>query len=783
MKREPRVWKIGSRWDDYGNRSKSILHIFRRNGYVFVGSKAFKDVIQGDYIAIADGKTVVSVAKVLDEKPTELCELLADRKLRFREEDAERFDFHHPEYWKEDYFGTRVHIVDLLPYEQFHYDARVKFCSANAIWDDVIERYERNATQPFDIAARTLRLKNVSEIKDNIGYEKLELLDGKTVYNIPVYQREYSWGEEQLRRFVRDIFTGYWGVSPEETSIVKEPLFIGTMQLSQKRHVSDHESEQDIIDGQQRTSSLLCLLKFLKLSFPESRLLNGFRFNWLHTMVNNGKEESYLQELCRAESLDAVSPKSTNIYLRNCAIIGQTIFQSISDEEGSVYPYFKIDDFCEYLFSSIYFVVVETVAGLSKTIQIFNTINTAGLDLQGNDLFKVRLYEYLHDKCNEGDEVFNEIGKRYERVKVINEQWREQGHEYDIVSLGTVRDVYKDYIISRFDLNNHTSLYPMGTDTFFDRLFDILLGIQEHKEFGKDVKQKVKLSLDDFDRIIDAVSEWNKSGFENNEELIAYELFNKTYYSWRYLRICYLMVAFGLDIHAELYKVLLPLAKIYFCHSIYNAKSIYEMHSFSYTVMKLIGRLVTSGSRDGAFKELLKAIEDKLDAAKYGLNGIELCGHFLKSLPWNRPRWRDLMCCLSAWLYENESGTPVDELQAKITKGTYKGHKYEYDYEHIRANNDPGVTDDDPLQDTIGNLVLLESDINRSIQDIPFDQKVNRRDGRICYKDSGYVSVQQLRQYSKWGQEEILARRDDIYRRILTFLWGSEYCSTVMNPS
>ena len=223
MERAPRVWKIGSRWDDYGSCSKSILHIFRRNGYVFVGSRAFGELVQkGDYLAIADGKTVVSVAKVLDDKPTELCQLIKDNRLRFREEDAERFDYLHPEYWKEDYFGTRVHIVDLLPYEQFRYDARVKFCSANAIWEDVIERYERNATQPFDIASRTLRLKNVSKINDNDGYEKSELLDGKTVYNIPVYQREYSWGEEQIGRFVRDIFTGYWGVFPEKTSCIEE---------------------------------------------------------------------------------------------------------------------------------------------------------------------------------------------------------------------------------------------------------------------------------------------------------------------------------------------------------------------------------------------------------------------------------------------------------------------------------------------------------------------------------------------------------------------------------
>lgn len=70
-----------------------------------------------------------------------------------------------------------------------------------------------------------------------------------------------------------------------------------------------------------------------------------------------------------------------------------------TDNEGNQLAEFSenIDSFVEYILNDILFVVIETVAGLSKTIQIFNTINTAGLDLNGDDLFKVRLYEYLHD--------------------------------------------------------------------------------------------------------------------------------------------------------------------------------------------------------------------------------------------------------------------------------------------------------------------------------------------------------------------------------------------------
>ena len=781
------VWKIGSRWSENGAPNTSVLPIFRRNGYVFVGSQEFGHrVTEGDYIAIADGYRVVAVAKVLDEKPTELRELISSHKLRFRESDLERFDFKHPEYWTEEngYYGIRVHIVDLLPGETtFLYKKMGRFHAANLFWNEIKSLYENAASKRFDISSKTFRLKNISGITDQEGFGKEELLARGATYNIPIYQREYSWGDEQIKRFIRDIFANYWGVIPRRDSIAREPMFIGTMQLSQKRRISDFEYEQDIIDGQQRISTLLCLLKYLQLAFPDSRLLKDMAFDWLHTNVNNYKEDVYLQEFCNIIHLEDLNVGSNNVYIRNCHTIQKEFEKVSTNDEGIRYEFFDIDDFCAFLFTSIYFVAVETVAGLSKTIKIFNTINTAGLDLNGDDIFKVRLYEYLHDKRGDSEEVFNQIGERYERIKVINETWIRAGNNGNLVNPWEVRDVYKDYIISRFDLEKPSNLYPMATDTFFEKLFDILLDVQGHDEFGKDVKDKVVLSLEELDSVIDAIAEWNKSDYESREELIAYNLIAKSRYG-RYSRICYLMILFGLDIHTELYHLLLPLAKIYFCHSVYNSKVINEIHYFTYSILKHLGKFygATDETRSALFSELLAILNKKLDDAK-GRESCDYTSHFIEPLPANRPTWRDLLCSLSAWIDEDAAGTDVHELEAKLTRATYNGHSYYYDFEHIRANNDPSVSAEDLEQDTIGNLVLLEYDINRSIQDIPFSQKVNRSDGKICYKDSGFVSVKKLcQEYTQWGPEEIRERRRIIYHDILTFLWGEEF-SHNHNPS
>ena len=747
------VWKIGSRWSSYGAAGSCIVDIFRRNNYVFVGNdgeKFYEKVRRDDYLAIADGLRVVAVAKVLDERPTDLCFLIKENKLRFRSSDLDRFDYTKPDEYAGWCYGVRVHLVDLPEYEQFAYQKRGTFFSANQYWTKIINLYNRYSSQAFDITSRTLRLRKTGRVRDAVGYEKYDLLDGKTVYSIPIYQREYSWTESQLIRFVHDMFVGYWGSDPENRRIVKEPMFIGTMQLTQKKFISAKECCQDIIDGQQRISSLLCLLKFIKLQYPDTYAINQepvIRFDWLQTRVNNDKENSFLKELCDATDISQISRDSANVYIRNCAIIRDVFQQSITDDNDNLLDCFDINDFCEYLLNSIYFVVVETVAGLSKTVQIFNTINTAGLDLNGDDIFKVRFYEYLHDKCGESEDAFNEIGKIYERIKIMNEKWRSDGHDWDVVQMSTVRDAYKDFIISKYDLS--IGLYQMSTDTFFEFLFDILLNVQGHKDFGKNVS-KVSMTLDDLNRVVEIVYSWNSSYYESPDELIAYKLVEKSRYG-RYTRICYLLRMAGFSIR-QTYQLLLPLGKLYLCHSMYNAKTINEIHTFTYGLEKAIGR-------GESIDVLAQMLSEKLEQAREWKS-------WFKDRTLDKPVWRDLMCCLSAYLDEIQEGTPLEELDAKLSR--------DYDIEHIHANADSKVDIEDyHLQNSIGNLVLLESYINRSIHDIEFKEKVNRTDTSLpCYKDSRYVSIAKIRKFSKWDTEEIVARLETEYQRILSFVWG-----------
>ena len=87
------VWKVGSRWSDYGASESSIISIFRRNSVVFVGEeKARKrfinEVQKGDFFAIADGYHVIAVAKAIDSP-----KLLNEIKIRTTANDNLVFNY------------------------------------------------------------------------------------------------------------------------------------------------------------------------------------------------------------------------------------------------------------------------------------------------------------------------------------------------------------------------------------------------------------------------------------------------------------------------------------------------------------------------------------------------------------------------------------------------------------------------------------------------------------------------------------------------------------------
>ena len=78
------------------------------------------------------------------------------------------------------------------------------------------------------------------------------LFDGRTILNIPKYQRAYTWEKKQIEEFVDDL----------ENQDMDKDYFLGTI-LFQDRGMSDDFEHIDIVDGQQRITTLIIFMKLL----------------------------------------------------------------------------------------------------------------------------------------------------------------------------------------------------------------------------------------------------------------------------------------------------------------------------------------------------------------------------------------------------------------------------------------------------------------------------------------------------------------------------------------
>lgn len=402
------IWKIATRWSDKGDPNSSIIDIFRNNNVVFAGRKQDyikRSVKPNDIIAIANGMTVVSIGKVLDYPKK-----ITDFKLNTIDINSGRFDY------KDWVIGFKVSWFDLTNEDCFKYN-RGTFHGVNGEYKSriksLIDKYNEDysVNSKFSINAKTCTLKYNSQ---NGGDT---ILNDNTKYVIPIYQRPYSWTEEQIRKFISDIFRSFYGYDKETPP---EPMFIGTMQLSELKNGIDGRMEQFVIDGQQRLTTFLVLIKQLKNEFPDNIELKNISLNWIETKVNNGEQNIFLSEFIESDS-NSITEESQNPYIINAQIVKELLNDEFTDDENNRIE-FDLDGFINHLLSNIYFVVIETFAGLSKTLQIFDAINTTGLDLNGGDIFKIRMYEYLTDIKNCGESAFEEISKLYAKIDNKNKK-------------------------------------------------------------------------------------------------------------------------------------------------------------------------------------------------------------------------------------------------------------------------------------------------------------------------------------------------------------------------
>lgn len=90
------------------------------------------------------------------------------------------------------------------------------------------------------------------------------------IFEIPPYQRPYSWTTDEAGELLDDLLDVLDGGDPKEA----DPYFLGSIVLAKERDDPDAE----VIDGQQRLTTLTLLLSTLTEVLPENPASEAWNF-------------------------------------------------------------------------------------------------------------------------------------------------------------------------------------------------------------------------------------------------------------------------------------------------------------------------------------------------------------------------------------------------------------------------------------------------------------------------------------------------------------------------
>ncbi|WP_369715406.1 DUF262 domain-containing protein [Leptotrichia sp. HSP-536] len=288
--------------------------------------------------------------------------------------------------------------------------------------------------------------------------KKIRILDfigkGKKTFNIPVYQRNYDWQEENCKKLFTDI-----------ENIIKHneeiEHFLGTVVYVLTKIERDYE-EYVLIDGQQRITSISLLLKALHEKIISEDTKESI---WEQYLINKKSPDNIRIRLKPIES-DSVSYKqlidNNDDSLNSNVCRNYKIFKELL--ENSHYS-------AEQIYSALYKIELVTIK-LEKDKKsenpqlIFESLNSTGLSLTQADL--IRNYLLMNSEYEKQTVLYKNFWLKIE-IELTNKKISDFIRDFltmktgKIANKNKVYDDFKEYMRIQKELNEEAVLEELVT--------------------------------------------------------------------------------------------------------------------------------------------------------------------------------------------------------------------------------------------------------------------------------------------------------------------------------
>lgn len=211
-------------------------------------------------------------------------------------------------------------------------------------------------------------------------YSLGELLERSNRFRVPLYQRSYAWGEQQIDQLLEDLYLAF--KKNTDGTIKKEPhYYLGTLVVMQRE-----DGVLEVVDGQQRLTTLTLLFRHLGL-ISQCNL----------SFENRQSATSFLQAFFEENRVCLPTPTTM---AAACQRFENYTFED-SENESSTRPYTNAEEmeagFATFLKDHVFLYQI-TLPGRSDVAKYFEVMNNRGVQLADVDVVKSRLMKQVEKK-------------------------------------------------------------------------------------------------------------------------------------------------------------------------------------------------------------------------------------------------------------------------------------------------------------------------------------------------------------------------------------------------
>lgn len=591
-----------------------------------------------------------------------------------------------------------------------------------------------------------------------------------TKYGIDYYQREYKWQTKQIVELVSDLTSAFleeYQPQHERKEVASYGhYFLGSIVISQP------DEKKQIVDGQQRLTSLTLLLIYLhniqkdrtdtvsveKMIFSEEYGEKSFNLD----IPERNECMNALFDGIPYDSVDQVESIQNLIGRYND--IAEAFPAEIADEKALPY-------FVDWLRNKTQLVEITAYAD-ADAYTIFETMNDRGLSLSNTDMLKGYLLASITDNAKRA-EANREI-KHWLLTFAKRDSERDTKESEADFFKAWLRAKYAQDIRERKKGAKPEDFDLIGTEYHrWVRAKDELIGLNASDDFNRWVRQDLRFFARVYLELLEA-SETLKDGLES----VRFNADHGFTQQFQVLLAPLLPTDDDATVKAKL-KLTADYLDCWLNRRLWNFKSI------DYSTLQYATFLLTKELRNLS----LEALRDKLitrltsDQTEFPLDDQPYLNN------WNAKSLHRQLARLTHWL-EEQSGQPGRYLEYIVRSG-----KNAYEIEHLWANHFERHTDEfahaqefSAHRNRVGGLVLLPKKINASLNDKAYSDKLEHYQSEnllarslhpMCYvHNPGFLKLKAERglpfkaftEFKKANFDE----RFSLYKRIAELLWSAD---------